>query len=190
MKINNIKEKIIKLKNNQNYHLVFDKKGDYLVYFENYSGELKIELSQQEVNVNIYGLYIGKNNDKFKIKTIQHHKAPNSKSNLLIKGVFYDKSYFVYDGLIRIEKNAQKSHAYQKNQNLLLSDKTFVQSEPNLEILANDVFCTHGSTTGHLNSEELFYLYSRGIDKKNAEKLLVNGFIKEVKQIKDIFKKI
>ncbi|MCX7955937.1 MAG: SufD family Fe-S cluster assembly protein [Patescibacteria group bacterium] len=182
MKINNIKEKIIKLKNNQNYHLVFDKKGDYLVYFENYSGELKIELVQEEVNVNIYGLYIGKNNNKFKIKTVQHHKAPNSKSNLLIKGVFYDKSHFIYDGLIRIEKKAQKSHAYQKNQNLLMSEKAKVESNPNLEILANDVFCTHGSTTGFLNEEEIFYLKTRGIEENKAEKLLIEGFIKEIKE--------
>lgn len=174
--------KIFKLKNNQDYSLVFDKKGKYIVYFENYSGKLVIEIIGSDVDVEIYGLYIGKNKDRFNLKTIQHHKAPNSSSNLLVKGVFYDQSFFVYDGLIKIEKNAQKSHAYQKNQNLLLSEKAKVVSNPNLEILANDVFCTHGSTTGFLNENDIFYIQTRGVDKKNAEKILVNGFVNEIKE--------
>lgn len=162
--------------------MVFDKPGDYLVFFQNLSGDLIFDIKSSGINLKIFGLYIGRKNQVFKINTFQNHYKPSSTSNLLIKGVFYDQSRFYYQGLIRIEKDAQKSHAYQKNQNLLLSDKAFVFSEPKLEILANDVFCTHGSTTGRLNQEQIFYLQSRGLIKKQAEKLLVDGFINDVKE--------
>lgn len=178
----NLKLKIIKLKNNKDYQLIFDKKGEYIVYFENYSGKIELKIKKENVNVKIYGLYIGKKKDKFNLKTIQHHIAPNSSSDLLVKGVFYDESFFIYDGLIRIEKDAQKSHAYQKNQNLLMSEKAKVISNPNLEILANDVFCTHGSTTGFLNEDEIFYIQTKGVERKKAEELLVEGFINEIKE--------
>lgn len=161
--------------------LVFDKPGDYLVFFENITGKLIFDITASGVKLNVYGLYIGKNKSEFKIDTFQNHKAPNSTSNLLIKGVFYDSSIFYYRGLIRIEKGAQKSHAYQKNQNLIMSDNCFVDSKPYLEILANDVFCTHGSTTGRLDKEQIFYTKSRGLNEKQAEELLVKGFINEIR---------
>jgi len=138
------------------------------------------------VELNIFGLYIGKNESEFKIDTFQNHKAPLSTSNLLIKGVFYDQSKLYYRGLIRIEKNAQKSHAYQKNQNLMLSKDCFVDSKPYLEILANDVFCTHGSTTGRLDQAQMFYTKSRGLNEKQAEQLLVEGFINEIRSKKEL----
>jgi Fe-S cluster assembly protein SufD len=163
--------------------LVFDTPGNYLVYFENISGNLIFDIATSGVNLNIYGLYIGKKSDEFKIYTVQHHQAPSSTSNLLIKGVFHDSAKFFYRGLIRIEKAGQKSHAYQKNQNLLLSKDCFVDSRPNLEILANDVFCTHGSTTGRPDKEVMYYMTTRGLNKKQAEKLLVKGFINEVKEM-------
>ena len=82
--------------------------------------------------------------------------------------------------MIGLEKSAQKSHAYLKNQNLIMSDKSFVDSRPFLEILANDVFCTHGSTTGRLNEEQIYYLQTRNLEKKQAEDLLIKGFISEI----------
>ncbi len=159
----------------------FDKPGDYVVFFENLSGELVFDINASNVNLNIYGLYVGNKSDDFKVNTVQVHRAPSSTSNLLIKGVFYGSSKFYYRGLIRIEKDAQKSHAYQKNQNLTLSKDCFIDSRPYLEILANDVFCTHGSTTGRLDKEQMFYTKSRGLEEKEAEKLLVEGFIDEIK---------
>ena len=156
------------------------KAGHYVVFLHNLSGKFTFELSHNEVNLEIYGLFTGKNSDNFNIETIQHHKAPGAVSNLFIKGVFDDESRFYYQGLIRIEKEAQKSHAYQKNQNLILSNKTFVESKPYLEILANDVFCTHGSTTGKLNEEEIFYIKSRGVSDQAARQALVDGFVEEV----------
>lgn len=174
--------KIINLNQKKKSELVFDKPGDYLVFFENLSGEYWFKITSERVNLEIYGLYIAKNRDEFNIRTIQYHIAPNSSSNLLIKGVFYDKSKFYYRGLAKIEKNAQKSHAYQKNQNLVLSDQVDIDSRPDLEIEANDVFCTHGSTTGFLNNQEIFYLKSRGLSQQKAENLLIEGFINEIKE--------
>ena len=157
-----------------------DKKGQYVVFMQNVSGKFTFEINVEDVELDIFGIFTGKNKDIFTLETIQHHNAPGCRSNLFIKGVFDDESKFNYKGLIRIEKNGEKSHAYQKNQNLVLSPNTFVQSEPDLEILNNDVFCTHGSTIGKLNKEQIFYAKSRGLDEKEAEKLLVDGFINEL----------
>lgn len=170
----------IHLNNDPQETYSFDKPGKYVAFFHNLSGKFTFELKATGVDLDIYGLFTGNKKDEFKIETIQHHIAPQSQSNLLIKGVFHDESKLIYQGLIRIEKSGQQSHAYQKNQNLILSPKAFVDSRPFLEILANDVFCTHGSTTGKLNKEQLQYVQSRGLDKKQAEKLLVDGFIEEI----------
>jgi Fe-S cluster assembly protein SufD len=158
----------------------FDKKGTYVVFFHNVSGTYTFELEATGVELYILGLFTGKDKNEYKIETIQHHKAPGAYSDLFIKGVFDDASRFEYEGLIRIEKEGQQSHAYQKNQNLILSKGVFVQSNPFLEILANDVFCTHGSTTGKLNKEEIFYVKSRGLSEKDAKNVLVEGFAREV----------
>lgn len=151
-----------------------------MVFFYNLSDRLVFEIRERGIEVYVYGIYIGKKADKFKIYTEQRHIASGSVSNLLVKGVFFDQSSFVYQGLVRIEKDAQESFAYQKNQNLILSDKAFVDSRPFLEILANQVYCTHGSTTGGLNKEEIYYLQTRGISYKKAEEMLIKGFIIEV----------
>lgn len=170
----------INLNKTKTEHLVLNKQGKYVVFFKNISGNFVFEITTSGVELNIFGLFTGEKDDYFTIHTTQLHSAPNSTSNLLIKGVFNDNSKFKYEGLVRIEKNAQKSHAYQKNQNLILSSAAFVESKPYLEILTNDVFCTHGSTTGKLNAEQIHYAQSRGLKKKDAEQLLVNGFIEEV----------
>lgn len=159
---------------------IIDRPGKYIAFFKNLSGKFIFELREKGIDLDIFGLFIGKNKDKFQIETVQRHISPGSISNLLIKGVFYDESKFIYQGLIRIEKEAQKSHAYQKNQNLIMSDKCFVDSRPFLEILANDVFCTHGSTTGKLNQNQIYYLQTRTLDKNAAEDLLIDGFIREI----------
>lgn len=170
----------INLNQTKQSKLTFDRPGGYTVFFYNLSGDFDFEIKSSGVDLNIYGLFVGKKTDDFQLKTNQYHIAPNSTSNLLIKGVFDDKSKFIYQGLIKIEKSGQKSHAYQKNKNLILSGKVYVDSRPFLEILANDVFCTHGSTTGKIDEESLFYLKSRGLDPVTAKNLYVSGFIQEI----------
>lgn len=156
------------------------RKDVFIFFFKNWSGRLEIDIRKPGAKVYIFGVFEGKGQDVFRLKTIQRHSAPDTFSELLVKGVFRGEAKFFYQGLIKIEKAAQRSHAYQKNQNLLLSKNAFVESKPNLEILANDVFCTHGSTTGRLNPESLFYLQSRGLTRKRARNVLTRGFLQEI----------
>lgn len=165
---------------NRQEKYIIDQATIYILFLHNYSGILEVEITCQHAQVYIFGLFIAKNKDGFQLKTIQHHRVGESFSNLLIKGVFFDQSRFIYEGLIRIEKDAQKSHAYQKNQNLVIGQNCFVDSRPFLEILANDVFCTHGSTTGQLNKEQLYYLETRGLPQKKSQQILIAGFINDL----------
>jgi Fe-S cluster assembly scaffold protein SufB len=111
------------------------------------------------------------------LETHQMHDLEHGWSDFLCKSVLHDKSTFNYHGHINIGKEGQHAHAYQRNENLVLSDDTHVVSEPNLEILANDVFCTHGATTGYLNDVEMHYLESRGLPRAKAEALYTKGFL-------------
>src|SRR5918993_227151 len=127
------------------------------------------------------GLYFADQNQVLDHHTLQDHIAPNAHSDLLYKGALRDESLAVFSGLIRVEPGAQKTDAYQTNRNLILgTDDAFAVSLPNLEIMADDVKCSHGSTTGQVDETELFYLMSRGIPRHEAEKLVVFGFFGEV----------
>ena len=110
----------------------------------------------------------------------QIHNKPNCTSDLYCKCIVKDKSRAVYFGVIEVAENAQKTDAYQTNKNLLLSKEARIDSIPNLHIKANDVKCSHGSSTGRVDEEELFYLCSRGLRKNEAEKLLVEGFLQDI----------
>jgi len=112
-------------------------------------------------------------------RTFQVHEAPNTSSDLLYKNSLDDKSKTIFSGLIRVDPGAHQTDAYQKVRNLLLSDEAEADSAPGLEIEADDVRCTHGATSGQIEQEELFYLMSRGISKKAAQKLIVHGFLQE-----------
>lgn len=157
-----------------------DEKETFVFFLYNYSGRLRIQIRAAGAQVYIFGLFLGRRENLFRLQIFQEHLAPNTFSEALVKGVFSDESKFFYQGLIKIARSAQRSHAYQKNQNLLISKRGFVESRPSLEILADDVFCTHGSTTGRLNPESLFYLQSRGLTKKRAQNVLVQGFLQEI----------
>ena len=127
------------------------------------------------------GLYFADSNQVLDHHTLQDHLAPNAHSDLLYKGALRDESLAVFSGLIRVEPGAQKTDAYQTNRNLILgTDDAMAVSLPRLEIQADDVKCSHGSTTGQVDDVELFYLMSRGIPRREAEKLVVFGFFGEV----------
>ena len=127
------------------------------------------------------GLYFADQNQVLDHHTLQDHIAPNAHSDLLYKGALRDESIAVFSGLIRVEPGAQKTDAYQTNRNLILgTDDAFAVSLPNLEIMADDVKCSHGSTTGQVDETDLFYLMSRGIPRREAEKLVVFGFFGEI----------
>jgi Fe-S cluster assembly protein SufD len=111
-----------------------------------------------------------------------HHVAPHCTSEQLYKGILDGKARAVFNGRIVVDPGAQKTDAVQSNRHLLLSDGALAQSNPQLEILADDVRCTHGSTIGRLDEDALFYLRSRGLDRKAAESLLIYAFASEMVQ--------
>ena len=117
---------------------------------------------------------------EFDQRTLQDHLEPHTTSDLLYKNALADTSKTIFAGLIRVEEKAQHTDAYQKVRNLMLSDDAEANSMPGLEIMADEVRCTHGATSGHIDAEELFYLLARGIDQKTAQELIVQGFLAEV----------
>jgi len=119
---------------------------------------------------------------EFDARTLQDHISPHSASDLLYKNALDDKARCTFGGLIRVEPHAHFTDAYQKVRNLLLSDDSEANSMPGLEILADNVRCTHGATSGQINEDEMFYLHSRGIPTKIAQRLIVTGFLNEVIQ--------
>jgi Fe-S cluster assembly protein SufD len=117
---------------------------------------------------------------EFDQRTLQDHLQPNTTSDLLYKNALSNNARTIFSGLIKVERGAHRTDAYQKVRNLLLSDEAEANSMPGLEILADDVRCTHGATSGQVEPEELFYLQSRGIPELKAKGLIVNGFLNEV----------
>ncbi len=117
---------------------------------------------------------------EFDARTLQDHASPRSASDLLFKNALNDRARTTFGGLIRVEPHAHFTDAYQKVRNLLLSDDAEANSMPGLEILADNVRCTHGATSGQLNEDEMFYLLARGIPAPVARQLLVGGFLNEV----------
>src|SRR6266403_3788255 len=113
---------------------------------------------------------------EFDARTLQDHACPHTTSDLLYKNALNDRARNIFGGLIRVEPQAHFTDAYQKVRNLLLSDDAEANSMPGLEILADNVRCTHGATSGQIDEEELFYLRTRGIPTKSAQRLLVSGF--------------
>lgn len=142
--------------------------------------EMQSYLRGQGADSEMLGLYFASEDQHFDHYTLQHHAAPHAHSDLLYKGVNADQSVGVFSGMIKVDLGAQKTDAYQKHRTLMLSSKAQNYSVPQLEINANDVRCSHGSTTGPVNQEALFFLRSRGIHKELAEKMLVTAFLEDV----------
>jgi Fe-S cluster assembly protein SufD len=112
--------------------------------------------------------------------TLVHHKEPNCESHQDYKGIYDEKSTGVFNGKIIVDKIAQKTNAFQQNNNILISDKATINTKPQLEIFADDVKCSHGCTIGQLDEDAMFYLQSRGIPKKEASALLMYAFANNV----------
>jgi Fe-S cluster assembly protein SufD len=125
-------------------------------------------------------LYFAGGTQMHDFRTIQDHDAPHTHSDLLFKGAVQDHSASVYTGLIKIREHAKGTVAFQTNRNLTLSKGAWAESVPNLEILTNDVKCSHASTVGPIDEEQRFYLESRGVQPEIAERLVVLGFFDEV----------
>ena len=128
----------------------------------------------------VNGFMFGDQRQHFHLHTLQRHLEPHTTSDLLIKCCLKDRARSVYQGLIQVAEGAQRTDAYQANRNLLLSDQARADSIPGLEILANDVRCTHGATIGYVDPEHLFYLMARGLPHAQAERLIVEAFFEPV----------
>lgn len=149
-----------------------------------------IEGENCETNLN--GAYLLKDLQHLDNHTIVDHIAPHCNSNELYKGILGGKATGVFNGKVFVRPNAQKISAFQSNANVLLSDDASINSKPELEIYANDVKCSHGSTTGQLDDEAVFYLRARGLSEKTARSLMTQAFISEVvdkverKEVRDV----
>lgn len=141
---------------------------------------LNIEVNGVNCETHLNGAYLLKENQHVDNHTVVDHKAPHCESNELYKGVIDDKATAVFNGKVFVRKDSQKINAFQSNGNVLLSDNATVNSKPELEIYADDVKCSHGSTTGQLDEEAVFYLRARGISERSARHLMVSAFIGDV----------
>ena len=128
----------------------------------------------------VHGFMFGDTTQHFDLHTLQKHLKDHTTSDLLVKVALKDRARSVYQGLIQVSEGAQRTDAYQANRNLLLSSKARADSIPGLEILANDVRCTHGATIGQIDEEQLFYLMARGLARPDAQRLIVDGFFAPV----------
>ena len=140
----------------------------------------EVALGGQGADAQVNGVMFTTNRQHLAYFTRQDHIAPHTTSDLLYKGGLKDKSRIVWKGMIRVEKDAQRTNAYQKNDNLVLSESARADSIPGLEIEANDVRCTHGATAGNVDEEMIFYAQARGIDRQTAIRLIVEGFFSNV----------
>ncbi len=128
----------------------------------------------------MYGVGFGERNQQLGQFTRQHHKTGNTLSDLLFKNVLRDSAVSNYTGVIKVEKNANGTNAYQSNRNLVLSDKVQCDTRPILEIESNQLRCTHGATVGRLEEQQLFYLRSRGLTLEQSRQILIEAFLDPV----------
>jgi Fe-S cluster assembly protein SufD len=150
--------------------------------FGSRTGKVTIEndLAGSGATSRVTGAYFADGEQHLDYDTLQSHLAPNTTSDFAFKGVLRDKARAVWRGMIKVAKDAQRTNAYQENRNLLLSPDAHADSIPGLEILANDVRCTHGATVSQVNRDELFYCMARGLSREEAQLLIVRGFYQEI----------
>ena len=141
-----------------------------------------VEMNGEGSHADLLGLTATHARQHIDIHTYQKHAVSNSTSNLLYRNVLKDRSRTVWRGMIEVDKGAQKIDSYQQNDNLILSKRARADTIPGLEILADDVRCTHGATAGKIDQEQVFYLMSRGLSYNQAEQTIVNGFFESVLQ--------
>ena len=159
--------------------------SSYNLHTFSFGGELvrnnlNIFQNDERIESSIKGITIIDENQHVDHNTLIHHRKPNCNSYQDYKGIFGGKSVGVFNGRVLVEKEAQKTNAFQANNNVLVSDKAVINTKPQLEIFADDVKCSHGCTVGQLDKNALFYLKSRGIPEKEATALMMYGFANKV----------
>lgn len=139
-----------------------------------------VELVGAGANCQVNGVMFSEGRQHLAYHTLQHHMAPNCKSDFLYKSAQQDQSRTVWRGMIKVDKDAQKTDGYQRNDNLVLSKRSRADSIPGLEIEADDVRCTHGSTTAKVDEEQVFYALCRGFTREEATRMIVTGFFQQI----------
>jgi len=185
----NVEYNKIQDKKDNNYHISTEQvyqeaNSNFTINTATFNGalvrnNLNIEVDASNCETNLSGLNLGQNKDHFDNHTVVDHKKPHCNSNEVYKAVLDDESTGVFNGKVFVRRDAQITNAFQQNNNIILTDTASINSKPELEIYADDVKCSHGSTTGQIDEEAIFYLQSRGISKKGAIKLMINAFAKD-----------
>jgi Fe-S cluster assembly protein SufD len=139
-----------------------------------------VALTGQDAEAQVNGAMFTQGKQHLSYNTHQHHQAPHCRSDLLYKAALQDDSRTVWRGMIKVDKEAQQTDAYQRNDNLMLAAKARSDSIPGLEIEADDVRCTHGSTSGRVDDQQMFYAMTRGYTRKEATRMIVTGFFQQV----------
>ena len=141
---------------------------------------LDIDLYGNGSGFEIDGVYFGENAQIHDTRVFVNHLGKSTTSNMITKGVLGDESSSIFTGTIHIAEGAEKTESHQENRNILLSEEATAQSVPNLEILCDDVICSHGSSVGPIEENVYHYVMARGVEKVDADKLLIKGFFNEV----------
>ena len=180
----------IQHENNTNFHINTetvsqDRDSRFSLSTSTFSGAIVrnnvyVHVDGENAETNLYGLYLTDEKQLVDNHTVIDHKVPNCNSNELYKGVLDGQSTGVFNGKVFVRPNAQKINAFQSNANVLISDEASMNSKPELEIYADDVKCSHGSTTGQMDEDAIFYLRARGISEKSAKALMTQAFIGDV----------
>lgn len=144
--------------------------------------DIETNLKEPGSKSDIRGVVLGAGSERYSFNTIQDHVAPDTGSTINFRVALKDSSSSAYLGTIRVSKEGQRTDSYQSNKNLLLGSNAHADSIPKLEILADDVKCSHGATVGPADKEQIFYLMSRGLSNLEAEELIVTGFFRQVVQ--------
>lgn len=139
-----------------------------------------VALVGEGADVQVNGVMFTEGKQHLSYHTLQHHQAPHCHSDLLYKGALQDHSQLVWRGMIKVDPDAQKTNAYQRDDNLMLSEHARADSIPGLEIEADDVICTHGATAGRVDDSQIFYARCRGLTRNEAVRMIVAGFFQQV----------
>lgn len=142
--------------------------------------DINTKLDGENIELHLYGLYLGNEDQHIDHHTFIDHAKPNCESNELYKGILDDNARGVFSGKILVDKIAQKTNAFQSNKSVLLSENASVDAKPQLEIYADDVKCSHGATVGKLDEQAYFYIRSRGVPEESARSMLIRAFVEDV----------
>ncbi len=141
-----------------------------------------INLNGEGAEAEVYGVMMAGDKDKVRVHTEMRHNAPRCHSDQQVRGIADGEGYALFDGLVYVAPDAQQTEAYQQSRNVLLSPTARIQTQPQLEIYADDVKCSHGATVGQMNEEQIYYMRQRGLSEEAARRLQLSGFVGEILQ--------